>query len=226
MLDPSYSLLGTIETPTNSVNALAFSKDGRYLASCGDDKMVRVYDVKHSLSAIWTYQGKSPFTTVIWNKEYLFTGNGDGEVMMFHPRAVRINSRIFSTRWTDFFNYIKSWFRKQRDKLIAEFFTPIYFLELNRIGNQLLVCSGSRTTLLMERSTYRVSLRLTFEWFYSAESGQWKSRSHFDSPSSFEESPDFGEPDGFDEPQVLAISAHFLNEKDCIVIGYLHHGLW
>ncbi|KAJ3929163.1 MAG: WD40-repeat-containing domain protein [Lentinula lateritia] len=189
MLDPSYSLLGTIETPTNSVNALAFSKDGRYLASCGDDKMVRVYDVKHSLSAIWTYQGKSPFTTVIWNKEYLFTGNGDGEVMMFHPRA--------------------SWFRKQRDKLIAEFFTPIYFLELNRIGNQLLVCSGSRTTLLMER-----------------KSGQWKSRSHFDSPSSFEESPDFGEPDGFDEPQVLAISAHFLNEKDCIVIGYLHHGLW
>ncbi|KAJ3720338.1 hypothetical protein C8R42DRAFT_642798 [Lentinula raphanica] len=143
MLDPSYSLLGSIEAPTDSINALAFSKDG----------------------------------------------NGDGEVLMFQPIAY--------------------WFRRQHEQLIAELYNPIYFLELDAIGNQLLVCSGSRTTLLVER-----------------KSGQWKLRAHFDSPSSFAETPDFGEPDHFEEPQVLATSAHFLDENGWVVVAYLHHGLW
>ncbi|KAJ3967001.1 WD40-repeat-containing domain protein [Lentinula raphanica] len=188
MLGPSYSLLGSIEAPTDSVNALAFSKDGRYLASCSSDMSVRVYDIRRKLSTIWTHCGKSPFTTVIWRQEYLFAGNGDGEVLMFQPTTY--------------------WFHKKHE-LIAEFYNPIYFLEFDHTGNQLLVCSGSRTSLLVER-----------------KSGQWKLRCHFDSPGAFAETPDFGEPDGFDEPQVLATSAHFLDEKGFIVVAYLHHGLW
>ncbi|KAJ3964168.1 WD40-repeat-containing domain protein [Lentinula raphanica] len=195
MLDPSYSLLGSIEAPTNSVNALAFSKDGRYLASCGDDLSVRVYDVRRNLSMIWNHRGKSPFTTVIWRKDSLFVGNSDAF----------LSDRL--TRTSPFpWQY---WLNKRREQLIAELYNPIYFLELDPTGNQLLVCSGSRTSLLVERN-----------------SGQWKLRSHFDSPSSFAEIPSFGEPDGFEEPQVLATSAHFLDEMGCVVVGYLHHGLW
>ncbi|KAJ3720470.1 hypothetical protein C8R42DRAFT_642906 [Lentinula raphanica] len=104
---------------------------------------------------------------------------------------------------------LQYWFRKRREQLIAELYNPIYFLELDRTATQLLVCSGSRTTLLVER-----------------KAGQWKLRSHFDSPSSFAEMAELGEPDGFEEPQVLATSAHFLDEKGLIVVGYLHHGLW
>ncbi|KAJ3710724.1 hypothetical protein C8R42DRAFT_648620 [Lentinula raphanica] len=135
---------------------------------------VRVHDVRRKLSTIWTHRGTSPFTTVIWRREYLFAGNGDGEVLMFQPTTY--------------------WFHKKHE-LIAEFYNPVYFLEFDHTGNQLLICSGSRTSLLVERS-------------------------------AFAETPDFGEPDGFDEPQVLATSAHFLDEKGFIVVGYLHHGLW
>ncbi|KAJ3765829.1 WD40-repeat-containing domain protein [Lentinula raphanica] len=190
MLGPSYNVLGSIEDPSNAVNALAFSDDGRYLASASHDMFVRVHDLKRHLLTMWTYHGKSPFTTVVWFKGNLFAGNGDGEVMIFwHPTT--------------------SWFRKQRMDIIAEFYAPIHSLELNQSGDQLLVCSGSRVTLLIER-----------------KSGHWKLRCHFDPPSSFEETIEFGEPDGFDEPQVLATSAHFLQEKDCVIAGYLHHGLW
>ncbi|KAJ3870721.1 WD40-repeat-containing domain protein [Lentinula edodes] len=189
MLGLSYNLLGTIEAPCDTVNALAFSNDGRYLASASNDMVVRVYDVKRHLSPTWTYHGKSPFTTVVWCKEHLFAGNGDGEIMIFYP--------------------VTHWFGKRREQIISEFYSPIYCLELNRSGDQLLVCSGARTTLLAER-----------------KSGHWKLMYHFDSPSTFEETAELGEPDGFDEPQVLATSAHFLHEKECVVIGYLHHGLW
>ncbi|KAJ4493948.1 WD40-repeat-containing domain protein [Lentinula edodes] len=189
MFGLSYNLLGTIEAPCDAVNALAFSNDGRYLASASNDMVVRVYDLKRHLSTIWTYRGKSPFTTVVWCKEQLFAGNGDGEIMIFHPVA--------------------HWFGKQTEQIVSEFYSPIYCLELNRSGDQLLVCSGSRTTLLGER-----------------KSGHWKLVYHFDSPSCFEETAELGEPDGFDEPQVLATSAHFLHEKESVVIGYLHHGLW
>ncbi|KAJ3762554.1 WD40-repeat-containing domain protein [Lentinula raphanica] len=190
MLNPSYSLLGCIEAPTNAINALAFSKDGKYLASGGDDMFVRVYDISRNLSTIWTHRGKSPFTTALWHGDCLFVGNGDGEVFIFRPTMY--------------------WFHtKRREQLIAEFYNPIQFLELDQVGTQLLVCSGSRTTLLVERKP-----------------GQWKSRSHFDSPSSFAEIPQYGEPDGFEEPPVLATSAHFLDEKGYIVVAYLHHGLW
>ncbi|KAJ3770508.1 WD40-repeat-containing domain protein [Lentinula raphanica] len=189
MLDPSYGLLGSIDSPKNSVNALAFSQDGRYLASCGDDMSLRVYDVHRKLFMIWTHQGKSPFTIVLWRRDHLFAGNSDGEILMFQPTAY--------------------WFLKRRDQVIAEFYNPIYFLEFDQVGNHLLVCSGSRTTLLVER-----------------KAGQWKLKCHFDSPGSFAETPEFGEPDGFEEPRVLATSAHFLDEKGWVVVGYLHHGLW
>ncbi|KAJ3780023.1 WD40-repeat-containing domain protein [Lentinula aff. detonsa] len=189
MLGPSYSLLGSVKALDNSINTLAFSKDGRYLASGGDDMCVHVYDVRRNLSVIWTYRSKSPFTTVIWHRDYLFAGNSDGEILMLRPTAY--------------------WFQKGCEQLIAELYNPIHSLEFDQIGNQLLVCSGSRTTLLVER-----------------KSRQWKLRCHFDSPGSFSEIPEFGEPDGFEEPPVLATSAHFLEEKGCIVVGYLHHGLW
>ncbi|KAJ3810319.1 WD40-repeat-containing domain protein [Lentinula lateritia] len=90
MFGLSYNLLGTIEAPCDAVNALAFSNDGRYLASASNDMVVRVYDLKRHLSTIWTYRGKSPFTTVVWCKEQLFAGNGDGEIMIFHPVASRL----------------------------------------------------------------------------------------------------------------------------------------
>lgn len=58
------------------------------------------------------------------------------------------------------------------------------------------------------------------------ESGQWRLKCHIEHPISFGDTPDFGEPDGYEEPPIIATSAHFLlQEKECIVT-YMHNGIW
>lgn len=88
MLGSSYNLLGTIDAPTKSVNALAFSTNGRYLASGSDDMIVRVYDITNQFSVIWQHKGRSPFTAIVWREDSLITGTGDGEVSLFYPITV------------------------------------------------------------------------------------------------------------------------------------------
>lgn len=92
MLGSSYSLFGTINAPTKSVNALTFSTNGRYLASGSDDMTLCVYNVKHQFSIVWTYKGRSPFTAATWLGDSLIAGTGDGEVSLFHPVTVSFES--------------------------------------------------------------------------------------------------------------------------------------
>lgn len=72
-----------------SLHALAFSKDGRYLASASNNRVVRVYDVKHEFATIWELQGNHPFTALAWRDGGLFMGNMDGDLILSHPTMVR-----------------------------------------------------------------------------------------------------------------------------------------
>lgn len=84
----SYTQLGTIEAPTDYVNALAFSADGRYLASASNDNMVRVYSVKRGFATTWEEKGDCPFSAVTWRDNALFVGSMDGDVICFYPTTV------------------------------------------------------------------------------------------------------------------------------------------
>lgn len=87
-LNAPYTRLGAIDAPTDTVNALAFSVDGRLLASAGDDRRVRVYDMDRGFSTFWEHEGLCAFTAVAWSDSVLFMGNMDGKIITFHPTKV------------------------------------------------------------------------------------------------------------------------------------------
>ncbi|KAF9069570.1 WD40-repeat-containing domain protein [Rhodocollybia butyracea] len=182
MLGSSYNLFGTINAPTKSVNALAFSTNERYLASGSNDMTVCVYNVKHQFSIVQTYKGRGPFTVTAWLEESLIAGTSNGEVSLFHPVTEKI--------------------------LVAELYSPIASLEVSKSGSSLLVCPGLCATSMFTQKS------------------QWQLKCHLDQPRTFEEIEEFGAPDGFAKPPLVATSAHFLqSEKECIVT-YLHHSIW
>ncbi|KAJ3830983.1 hypothetical protein F5878DRAFT_648051, partial [Lentinula raphanica] len=85
----SYTQLGTIDAPTDCVNALAFSMNGRYLASATNDNTIRVYDVQRSFATIWEEKSHNPFTAVAWRDSTLFVGSMDGTIFCCYPTRVK-----------------------------------------------------------------------------------------------------------------------------------------
>ncbi|KAJ4498587.1 WD40-repeat-containing domain protein [Lentinula lateritia] len=131
-LNAPYARLGAIDAPTDTVNALAFSVDGRLLASAGDDRRVRVYDMDRGFSTFWEHEGSCVFTAVAWRDSVLFVGNMDGEIITFHPT--------------------KKWIYRRKSEVLYKTNTPIECLEFDKHGNRLLVCSGADVLLFKNSS--------------------------------------------------------------------------
>ncbi|KAJ3901577.1 WD40-repeat-containing domain protein [Lentinula edodes] len=127
----SYTQFGTIEAPTDSVHALAFSEDGRHLASASNDNMIRVYGVKRGFATIWEEKGDGPFTAVTWRDDALFVGSMDGDVICFYPTT--------------------GWIHRRKSELIYKTDAVIQTMVFNQRGDQLLVCSGADVLLFKKR---------------------------------------------------------------------------
>ncbi|KAJ3721292.1 WD40-repeat-containing domain protein [Lentinula raphanica] len=155
----SYTQLGTIEAPTDCVHALAFSMDGRYLASATNDNMLRVYDVQRSFATVWEEKGPSPFTAVVWRDSTLFFGSMDGTISCCYPT--------------------KNWIFQRNTKIIYKTDDPVHALEFNSRGDYLLVCADP-----------------------------------------------FGEPNFGDVHPIIVTGAHFLENDEQCIIGYLYNGFW
>ncbi|KAJ3805226.1 WD40-repeat-containing domain protein [Lentinula aff. lateritia] len=134
----SYTQLGMIEAPTDCVHALAFSVDGRYLASASNDNMVRVYGLERGFATTWEEKGDCPFTAVTWRDNALFAGTMDGDVICFHP----------TTRWI----------RRRKSEIIYKTEAVIQSMVFNQRGDHLLVCSGA-DVLLFEKTSGRWKYR-------------------------------------------------------------------
>lgn len=80
--------MGVINSPTDTINALSFTIDGRYLASTSDDKTVRVHDIERGSSKVWEHKGAYPYTAVAWKNNILFIGDEAGVVMCSYPTLV------------------------------------------------------------------------------------------------------------------------------------------
>ncbi|KAJ3855831.1 hypothetical protein EV368DRAFT_79297 [Lentinula lateritia] len=140
-MNTTYTHISTIDALTDFVHALAFSKDGRYLASASNDRVVRVHDVKHEFATIWELQGNHPFTALAWRDGGLFMGNMDGDLTLSHPTT---KSKL-------------KWIRRRHSEfeLVYKSNEPIHVMEFNRRGDHLLVCSGA-DVMLLKKSKSRI----------------------------------------------------------------------
>ncbi|KAJ4489014.1 hypothetical protein C8J55DRAFT_558068 [Lentinula edodes] len=127
-----FNKLGTIEAPTDCVHALAFSVDGRYLASVSNDNMVRVYGLERGFATTWEEKGDCPFTAVTWRDDALFVGTMDGHVICFYP----------TTRWI----------RRRKSEIIYKTDAVVQTMVFNQRGDHLLVCSGADVLLFGKTS--------------------------------------------------------------------------
>ncbi|KAH7878774.1 WD40-repeat-containing domain protein [Lentinula edodes] len=125
--------MGVIDLPTGTVNALAFSMDGRYLASASDDKTVRVHDIERGLSKIWEHKGTYPYTAVAWRDDILFVGDEGGGIICSYP----------TLRWP----------RRRANEVIHEASSPVAVIEVNESGDHLLICSGADVLLFKKKSS-------------------------------------------------------------------------
>ncbi|KAJ3965244.1 WD40-repeat-containing domain protein [Lentinula raphanica] len=178
----SYTQLGTIDAPTDCVNALAFSMNGRYLASATNDNTIRVYDVQRSFATIWEEKSHNPFTAVAWRDSTLFVGSMDGTIFCCYPT--------------------RKWLFQRNNEVIYKTDDAIQALEFNSRGDCLLVCAGA-DVFLFEKS-----------------SGRWNYRDYLPRPDPF------GEPYDGDVYPIIVTGAHFLENDEQCVIGYLYNGFW
>jgi WD40 repeat protein len=88
---PIYTEFESIDAATSSINSLAFSSDGRFLASASDDHL-RIYRCGKRITTYLTVKGSSPFTALIWDDSTgtLLVGTFSGEVKMLSPNAVTV----------------------------------------------------------------------------------------------------------------------------------------
>lgn len=80
----SYACTSEIPGHEDSVNALAFSPEGIYLASGGDDGVLLVVDPTNG-RIVHKLRFGNPVTTLLWHAHAsyeLFVGCGDGQVMV------------------------------------------------------------------------------------------------------------------------------------------------
>ncbi|KAJ3816096.1 WD40-repeat-containing domain protein [Lentinula raphanica] len=177
----SYTQLATIDAPTDYVHALAFSINGRYLASATNDNTVRVYDLQRSSTVVWEEKGRDPCTAVAWRDNTLFFGSMDGTIRCCSPTK---------------------WMLRRKSEAIYQADDAVHALEFNQRGDSLLICSGP-DVLLFEKI-----------------SGRWSYRDYLPRPRPF------GEPNDSDIYPVIATGAHFLENDDQCLIGYLYNGFW
>ena len=80
---PQYVLKRTLVKHGDSVNVLAFSYDGSFFVSGGEDGLVIIFEGHDSCREFRRFQAKAPITTLLWHSRFGYTvlaGDACGDV--------------------------------------------------------------------------------------------------------------------------------------------------
>ncbi len=81
-----YAPLRTLSVPTDSVNCLQFSADGKWLAVGGDDGRLTIFDSQSYGCPEMVIVAAAPVTAILWHpsRPYsLFVGQSDGDLVLY-----------------------------------------------------------------------------------------------------------------------------------------------
>ncbi|KAJ4464160.1 hypothetical protein C8R41DRAFT_927108 [Lentinula lateritia] len=124
-MNPSYIQMGVINSPTDTVNALSFTIDGRYLASASDDKTVRVHDIERGLSNVGNTKAPPPTLLSRGKTTSYLSVMREGWLCVLIPPC----------------------------EVIHEASSPVAVMEINESGDRLLVCAGADVLLFKKHSS-------------------------------------------------------------------------
>ncbi|KAH7874198.1 WD40-repeat-containing domain protein [Lentinula edodes] len=127
-----FHLIQTLQNPEDSIVALAFSKDHRYLGSASKngskDGVIRIYDVEARFRTIWSHRQLSQIETINWDSDHsLIMGTAKGELLTFSPKTRE--------------HYAKP-------NIIHIFSSPIHSIEFNDPRNEMLICAGDNIIVM------------------------------------------------------------------------------
>lgn len=135
----SFSVVFCLSGHTGSINALAFSPDGLYLASGADDGIIFVFELTAGRE-VYKLDALAPVTALLWSGEHIYAGFGNGRLLCAKVTDVRRHHRYGLQTPTDPF---------EQDEFMA-YYLPrtgdgiIEFIARDDPTGRLAVCVGPK----------------------------------------------------------------------------------
>jgi len=200
-----YEYEKTIAGLKESIAALEFSPDGKTLASGCEDGSVTIFST-FDWKPLQRFIGVSPSTSLTWHPQAegpLFCGFKNGDIHTLQTVRPQVRSQESQLRIKfDSETLLQANVRIRTDASNG----PIHCISHGTALNTLAVGSGNQVIL----ADYSIQ---------SERTASWHNTRRLPAP------PGFPQLRAAKLPEPTAQSIHFLQEKDSLIVSYLHHGI-
>jgi WD40 repeat protein len=172
---PGITLRTILRGHTDRINRIAWSPDGRYLASPSDDKSIRIWDVERG-ECVTVLKDQKVVYSVAWSKDgnELASGNENGEIIVYRA-DLEVKNKGVSIAWK---------YREHNNKVTGLSWSPTdQKLASSAIGETEVFIWDGRKGILQNKLPYHSQSIPFVEWSPNGEflaSGTWEYINIFD----------------------------------------------